>query len=76
MPVFARLLPIRVSIRVRVSFTTGAVWSAIVATGGLVVEITVTVNGASMYRLLFVLVYWRRRSAGVMWYLLSDRMWV
>jgi len=34
-PVFARLWPIRV--RVRVSFMTGAVWSAILATAGLVV---------------------------------------
>ena len=35
MPVFARLWPVRV--RVRVSFTTGAVWSAILATAGLFV---------------------------------------
>ena len=34
-PIFARLWPIR--IRVRVSFTTGAVWSAILAIDGLLV---------------------------------------
>jgi len=34
-PVFARLWPIRVT--VRVSFTTGVVWSAILATAGLLV---------------------------------------
>jgi len=35
-PVFARLWPVMV--RVRVSFTTGAVWSAILATAGLLVR--------------------------------------
>ena len=44
MPVFARLWPIRV----RVSFTTGAVWSAILATAGLLVYVIgkcVVLNG-------------------------------
>jgi len=36
-PVFAKLWPIRV--RIRVSFTTGLVWSAILATAGLLVHI-------------------------------------
>jgi len=39
MPVFARLWPVRVRVRVRVSFTTGAVWSAILATVGLLVPL-------------------------------------
>jgi len=37
-PVFARLWPVRV--RVRVSFTTGAVRSAVLATAALLVSVT------------------------------------
>jgi len=37
-PVFARLWPVRV--RVRVSFMTRAVWSAILATAGLLVQLS------------------------------------
>jgi len=36
-PAFARLWPVRVRVRAGVSFTTGAVRSAILATGGLLV---------------------------------------
>ena len=42
MPVFARMWHVRV--RVRVSFTTGSVWSAILAMAGLLVNVHDNMN--------------------------------
>ena len=63
-PVFALLWPIRV--RVGVSFTTGAVWLAILATAGLLVGFTLTVcvslAAIGSSRLSWICCWWHQQA--------------